>query len=193
MYYNEWNAYFASLGNTIQQQQHEILQLRQLVKQLEEQVASLQDRPTTNIEKIEYHFDQLKVETLEGTLNIGLSPQGISTPEDISIPSETNQSTQPPSPIVQDLVQQMDPFLRQELPAIIDEIVKEQNRATPPGLQKMILQDIYHQLPERVQYYLSQHNGLVDDKTRDMILEEVRQEIIQSVKTFIENNGGEAS
>lgn len=34
----------------------------------------IKDKPTTNIERIDYQFDQLKIERLEGTLNIGLNP-----------------------------------------------------------------------------------------------------------------------
>ena len=35
---------------------------------------SLKEAPSTKIDRIEYKFDQLKIETLEGTLNIGLNP-----------------------------------------------------------------------------------------------------------------------
>ena len=35
---------------------------------------------------MEYKFDQLKVETLEGTLNIGLNPSDLQGIEDFSVP-----------------------------------------------------------------------------------------------------------
>ena len=38
--------------------------------------------------ELEYKFDQLKVETLEGTLNIGLNPSDLQGIEDFSIPSK---------------------------------------------------------------------------------------------------------
>ena len=36
---------------------------------------------------MEYKFDQLKVETLEGTLNIGLNPSDLQAIEDFSVPN----------------------------------------------------------------------------------------------------------
>ena len=36
---------------------------------------------------MEYKFDQLKVETLEGTLNIGLNPSDLQGIEDFSVPN----------------------------------------------------------------------------------------------------------
>ena len=42
---------------------------------------------------MEYKFDQLKVETLEGTLNIGLNPSDLQGIEDFSVPKVINGST----------------------------------------------------------------------------------------------------
>ena len=41
---------------------------------MEQKITELQSRPSVHVEKLEYKFDQLKVEKLEGTLNIGLNP-----------------------------------------------------------------------------------------------------------------------
>jgi len=53
---------------------------------------SLQTQLLNLLEKIEYKFDQLKVETLEGTLSIGLSPTELAK-HDVEIPGyDTGES-----------------------------------------------------------------------------------------------------
>ncbi len=43
------------------------------------------------MEKIEYKFDQLKVESLDGTLNIGLNPSNLKeTIEDLAVEQNVN-------------------------------------------------------------------------------------------------------
>src|SRR5690606_18313641 len=60
-----------------QQQQLELMELKQTVlqlrQQLNEQLSKAHTAPIYNVEKIEYRFDQLKVDTLEGALHIGMS------------------------------------------------------------------------------------------------------------------------
>ena len=44
------------------------------------------------LNELEYKFDQLKVETLEGTLNIGLNPTDLQGIEDFSVPTQKRSS-----------------------------------------------------------------------------------------------------
>jgi len=66
----------ASLSQQLQEQQKELRQLCTEVVALRARVQAAETRPMYNIEKLEYQFDQLKVEKLDGTLNIGMSPPG---------------------------------------------------------------------------------------------------------------------
>ena len=43
--------------------------------------------------ELEYKFDQLKVETLEGTLNIGLNPTDLQGIEDFSVPNKNGAAS----------------------------------------------------------------------------------------------------
>ncbi len=62
--------------------------MQQKIHSLEQKIIELQNRPPVHVEKMEYKFDQLKVETLEGTLNIGLNPADLQNIEDFSVPSK---------------------------------------------------------------------------------------------------------
>jgi len=66
----------ASLSQQLQEQQKELRQLCTEVVALRARVQAAENRPMYNIERLEYQFDQLKVEKLDGTLNIGMSPPG---------------------------------------------------------------------------------------------------------------------
>ena len=58
----------------IYQQDKVLRDLQKKIQTIEETVSDLKKRPSVKVERMEYKFDQLKVETLEGTLNIGLNP-----------------------------------------------------------------------------------------------------------------------
>src|SRR5690606_9664981 len=45
-----------------------------VIDQLQTELTELKEQKGVHIGRLEYKFDQLKVETLEGTLNIGLTP-----------------------------------------------------------------------------------------------------------------------
>ncbi|TCT16691.1 spore germination protein PC [Melghiribacillus thermohalophilus] len=198
MYYSDWKHYMDALENVISQQRNKIKTLEEQLQSLEQKIQELQEKPGTNIEKMEYHFDQLKIETLEGTLNIGLSPEGLTASEQLSIPGQSLQPQHPsPQPIMDDLMQSLQPFMNQELPRAIQNFARENNQSLPPGFQHLILQDITRQLPERIQHYTRLHsennNGLINESTKDQILKDVKSEIMQSVQKFIEGKEGGAS
>ena len=75
-------------------QDQKIRSLQQKMISMEQKITELQNRPPVHVEKMEYKFDQLKVETLEGTLNIGLNPTDLQGIEDFSVPSK-NGATSP--------------------------------------------------------------------------------------------------
>ncbi|MBO8156229.1 MAG: hypothetical protein H0Z32_07220 [Bacillaceae bacterium] len=198
MYYHEWKNYINALENIINQQRKKIQSMEKQLQTMAEKIQELQETPGTNIEKIEYHFDQLKIETLEGTLNIGLSPDGLSASEQLSIPGQSlNQGNPSPQPIIDDVMQSMQPFMNQDLPQAIQQFARENNQSLPPGFQHLILQDVYRQLPERIQHYTRFHsennNGLINEKTKDQIIEDVKKEILSSVEKFIEGKEGGSS
>lgn len=107
---NSWQQWAFRVEKQLQEQQDTIAALQETVEQLQNQLEQQQTEqaqnkfagnsqpPVFHVEKIEYHFDQLKVETLEGSLQIGMTTSSSSQLptmiEDIALKQQANQ---PPS------------------------------------------------------------------------------------------------
>lgn len=73
IHFNAWQQWAFRMEQRMQEQQDMIEQLQQELELLKQQAGKEQHAPTIHVDKIEYRFDQLKVDTLEGSLQIGLS------------------------------------------------------------------------------------------------------------------------
>lgn len=83
MHLNVWQQWAFRIEQRLQEQEDTIKQLQlELEKLRQQQLRETAPTPTLHVDKIEYRFDQLKVETLEGSLQIGLST---SNPEQLPL------------------------------------------------------------------------------------------------------------
>jgi spore germination protein PC len=80
-----WQQWAQQLSAYIEMQKQRIDQLEQTVNKLQTELNALKDQKRFHIDKIEYNFDQLKVEKLEGTLTIGISPSSLDNIEDFTV------------------------------------------------------------------------------------------------------------
>lgn len=111
-------------------QQEPINQLATEVHQLQYEISLLKNQRPVIVEKMEYKFDQLKVEKLEGTLNIGVTPNSLGnidelvtndqTIEDVPIQPQQSQS-------FQQIKNHIEQYLKRELPKEINAIEKNTN------------------------------------------------------------------
>ncbi|WP_317965641.1 spore germination protein GerPC [Paenibacillus sp. CCS19] len=78
-----WPAWISRVEQTLRHQHEQIAMLQKRIDMLMAQVQAAEAKPTYHIDKIEYQFDQLKIEKLDGTLNIGIQPSGDGSESDI--------------------------------------------------------------------------------------------------------------
>lgn len=78
-----WPAWAAQVQQALKLQQDQIAMLQSRVDMLCSQMKTAEAKPAYSIDKIEYHFDQLKIEKLDGTLNIGIQPPSDGSGSDI--------------------------------------------------------------------------------------------------------------
>lgn len=205
--------YLQQFYNQHQAQQRKISELEKLVAQLQDDLTTLKQEPRTNIEHMEYKFDQLKIEKLDGTLNIGLTPGSGDLQDEFSVNGQNLQSqTQsqmaaqgiaPPSGVYPDVEETVRRNIAEYLSghAWVDlkNIEKEQQHALDDPYRGFILEDIRKQVNPRIRHYLNQKkDGITQDNHQEIsnrITQQVKSDIYEGMQNFIGKikQGGEKS
>ncbi len=81
----DWNTIFRQLYTQLLWQSEKLGQMQKQLEQISTELQALQRQKPVNVEKIEYNFDQLKVEKLDGTLNIGITPDNVKSIEQFAV------------------------------------------------------------------------------------------------------------
>jgi spore germination protein PC len=191
--YQDVYQYLQWLQMYIQSQEKRIISLEQTIQKMQQEIKQLDEKKSIHVDKIEYKFDQLKVETLEGTLNIGLNPSDLSGIEDFSVQNQSLNTPFSPKAQMQrsmKIEEAIYRYLETDLPQLLEE---SQNKlALPPNESYLsfIKQDIIKQLPNRIEYHLkasttkdrSEENANISD---EQIIELLKQEIQNGVVVFL--------
>lgn len=193
----DFYEYIHKLHRFVETQDMKLKQLEQLVRTLEEDINQLKSKPSIQVEKIEYKFDQLKVETLEGTLNIGLNPTDLQGIEDFAVTGQ-QVGNQPLSPAAkfQCNMRIEEPILQSlesEVSSVIQKYESEKNIKVDDSYITFILGDIKRQLPSRIEYYLNQipNDQRVEEQMsvhENRIVELIKNDIQKGIITFLETN-----
>jgi len=171
--YSPWQLWSMNVQNKLTEQCERLDALEAKFAALCEQVKQLEARPTYNIEGINYHFDQLKVEKLEGTLNIGMTAPGTG---DDAIPGSIEQMTvsntkvfptastpmPTPSGLYNDIYAGMNRYLDAEAEQKLLAYENEFQIPLDPYHRQIIINDVRKQVPTRIQYYM-QKTGRGED------------------------------
>ncbi|MDU0205002.1 spore germination protein GerPC [Paenibacillus sp. MAH-36] len=80
-----WQQWAQQLSAYIELQKQRIDKLEETVTKLQSDLDALKVEKRFHIDKIEYNFDQLKVEKLDGTLTIGISPSSLDNVDDFTV------------------------------------------------------------------------------------------------------------
>lgn len=160
-----WQIWSLEVQNKLKEQQERIETLETQVVALCEQVKKLEAKPAYTIENIHYQFDQLKVEKLDGTLNIGMTVPGMNDdtfPGNIDQLAVSNTQAYPsavpsvtaPSRLYNDIFAGMNRYLEEEAPNRL--LAYENDLCIPldPFHRRIIINDVRKQVPTRIQYYL---------------------------------------
>ncbi|QGQ98648.1 hypothetical protein EHS13_29085 [Paenibacillus psychroresistens] len=149
-------------------QSQKLLQLEQSLQNILHEIESLKKQPSSTVDKIEYNFDQLKIEKLEGTLNIGISPAPGKSIEDLSIDgkslnertAELNQETNH----FRQIQTKINQYLDTEVPVELQTLSKQYNLVLDYEKHTFIIEDLRNQIDERIRYYHSE--AAITDKVK---------------------------
>jgi spore germination protein PC len=189
--YQDYSQLLQWVQITLQSQENRIAALEQTIQKLQEQLKQLKDKPSIQVDKIEYKFDQLKVETLDGTLNIGLNPSDLANIEDFAVENQSLKTPIHPKAQMQRsmrIEESIYQYLETELPVLFTETQNQLNIRLDDSYLDFIKQDIQKQLPARIDFHL-QSNGALDregkQNTDEAIIELIKQEIRKGILIFI--------
>ncbi|MBP3038684.1 spore gernimation protein [Bacillaceae bacterium Marseille-Q3522] len=189
-------AYLQRLYAIIDTQEKRIRSLEKKLQQLEKNYQTILERRPVHIDKIEYSFDQLKIETLDGTLNIGINPSDLNNFDEFLVDQKNMKVPFSPKDHFQatmDVEKQLYPYLETELPGIIRETEEKLQVKVDDSYIDFIKEDIKKQLPMRIEHYLKQKQKTERNQDTDPIKQTeqiaaiIKKEIENGVHAFISN------
>lgn len=189
-------AILQQMHQNIEQQNKRIKMLEDMVDDLRNSCNELSKAPKTNIEKIEYKFDQLKIEKLDGTLNIGLTPNGgADVLDDFTVNGGNgmNPSNIPPEAI-QSIQQNIHSYMNNGAIQHLGELEKKYQYPLDDPYRHFILNDIQKQLDQRINYYVNQQSNRSPESSTEQLVEEVtnklKRDITNGMEAFLKNLPG---
>jgi spore germination protein PC len=186
--HEENNYYLSKLKQMIEDQNDRIKELEHQVKILKKKVNELADRP----QRVEYKFDQLKVEKLEGTLHIGLGHSAESKDlieqfnigqNTVQMPGQMKRSVIE-NPNYSEMIKAMDEFFVKEAPIYLKSLETKINVPLDESYRVFILEDVQRQVPGRIKHYLTKYEPK-DERGRKDILQKTKEDIYRGIETFI--------
>jgi len=197
---NNLETYIYQLHQYIKAQTDRIIVLEDSFKRLQKELNELKNKRTVNVEKIEYKFDQLKVETLEGTLNIGITPNGTEAIEDFAVNQENLQvsnqtSASTEASIIENLLGKIQTdvfdYFEKGIFKDFEKIEQESNYSLDQPYREFIIDDLKKQMNQRINFYLNQLDKEKLTSDKDIITESVmshlKKDIYQAIEMFISN------
>ncbi|MCM3124922.1 MULTISPECIES: spore germination protein GerPC [unclassified Mesobacillus] len=191
----EFYEYVKKLHLYVQHQSKKISKLEKMAMDLQQEVAALKDRPPVQIGNIEYKFDQLKVETLEGTLNIGLNPSELDGIEDFSVDQKAVNVPTPGKQLFKRTIEietALYKYLETDLEGIYRDAQAKLGINVDDSYFTFIKEDIRKQLSGRVAAHLKERssgeNGtVISPEMNNQVIDLLKQEIQNGVFLFLKN------
>lgn len=182
--------YLNQLAAKIKKQEEQMAILEKNNEELRKTIDTLKKQPPVNIERIDYHFDQLKIERLEGTLNIGLNPTDLQGMDEFSIPSN-NQNQAPPifqNPSFANQVRnKINDYIDRDLPKLIEEKKAEFKLQLDDSYTQYMVEDIKKQMPTRIQFYLQKLTRENSNRSQEEQEKEIYNRIVQDISQAVHN------
>lgn len=190
-----WIRFVEQLNVHLCWQNNKLLELEQLLRGMERELQSLKDQPKTRIDKIEYSFDQLKVEKLEGTLTIGMAP-GTGNIEDLAVNGESRSNAAaadaPEDQAVAEANRQIGLYIDKELPNRIDRLTGQLKRPLGAEYRKLVMDDIRKQVDDRIDYYYRQFGIEKKDDRPPETVAGIVAKVKRDIETALANHFKEA-
>ncbi|WP_312149456.1 spore germination protein GerPC [Paenibacillus odorifer] len=186
--------YAQQVFNTLRLQAEKIQQLEKQLRDLQGDVDSIKNNKSASIGPINYHFEQLKIEKLEGTLNIGITPNEGNNLDEAMINGKPIGEREDGTTALSDQIRpQILKYVQEEVPSQFSRLEKEKNLSIDEQYIQMVTQDLLNQMDGRINEYVNQlpatEEGLgYTDEECASIVEQIKRDIVMAVERHLEIN-----
>lgn len=193
-------TYIQQLVDYTKYLEQRIIDLERSQANLRREMEEFKNQSQQNkIDRVEYKFDQLKIERLEGTLNIGLSPfhDENQTIEDFSVNQEqldVHHDNSGFEQCAQNVKRHIHQFMMTECENIILSLEQTYQYQLDPTYRQFIVYDVQKQIDQRIDHYLKtfdrkkmNHDHSYQQKAEHEVSEKVKKDIHKTLDAFIKN------
>lgn len=186
--------YVGQVSNAFRVQSEKIQQLEKLVQELRNDVDLLKNNKSVSYGPINYHFEQLKIEKLEGTLNIGITPNEGNNLDEAMVNGQPIGSQDKGTASLKDKIQpQVMSYLQGRVPEQFSQLEQEKNLSIDKQYIQMVTQDLQNQMDGRIDEYLGQLPAAQEGRNNDeeaitSIVEQIKRDIDTAVRRHMELN-----
>lgn len=169
-------------------------QLEKTISKLSQNIEDLKQKDTAPPNQIQYHFDQIKIEKLEGTLNIGTTPGEGKSIDNIAVDNKPvpPQANPEIDRLTANVRKQILLYLSEEVPCLFDYLLKTNNLPLSDSYKTQVLDDIGKQIDDRIVIYVKQVNDLpelTDEQQKvDLVTSQLKRDIQTALHQHIEQN-----
>lgn len=180
-----YDYYIQQLFHILHTQSEQLSRMEQMLKEMRSEIDRLRQGSEKTIDRVEYNFDLLKIEKLEGTLNIGLMPKDGQSLDDITVNGqpqlELSHSGNSGGELYSNIYQNVSRYLEDTVPEQIERMIPEANLVLGDEYAAVIIEDVRKQLGDRITVYLKQYQT----NRETMNPQEAEQSIIKQMKSEI--------
>ncbi|MGN1387240.1 MAG: spore germination protein GerPC [Bacillus sp. (in: firmicutes)] len=193
---HDFYTYTVEMKKYLEKQEKRILTLEAEISSLKTKIKQMTDQRSVTIEKIEYKFDQLKIEKLDGTLNIGVNPGEVeefidSTVSNMGSSTPAIFTTEQREMVTSQITAEVSAFIDRELSELITQHETQTGARFEGQYDNFIREDLFKQLPERIEFYLNHHpyNKNIEQANEytERIIEQIKTDISQAIYHFLQN------
>ncbi|MZQ82485.1 hypothetical protein GQF01_10225 [Paenibacillus sp. 5J-6] len=200
-----WQQWAQQLSAYIEMQKQRIDKLEETVTKLQADLDAVKVQKRVHIDKIEYNFDQLKVEKLDGTLTIGISPSSLDNVDDFTVngASVGKDAGQNPNqnPFVQGQGTGMGQGQGQEFgigPMQTDNMRKQQGTEGPAHSGAAMQQDVSKGIAHYLQYGFesdmlnleNKYQYHLDEDYKELIVDDIRKQLDARIQHYVNQYRG---
>lgn len=180
-------SYFQQLQACLQWQTQKIIELEQKTDQLQKDMEQLSKQRPMSIDKIEYKFDQLKIEKLEGSLHIGVAPVGDKTIEDFNVNGKPIEPPMYRVDLFMRIQERIDRYLNEDCLNYIRELEGNYQIILGQDYRSMVIQDVRSQVSSRIETYLKD-TPAGGSQRQDEIENHIVEKVISDIRTAIDRH-----